>query len=127
MGSLFGAVARIASQQHGRISHAQMVAAGVDRDRIKRWRADGRLHPVHRGVYAVGHTATFPLADLVAAVLACGDGARASHRSVLHARGVLREPPPKPDVSVPSPGGRRQRHIVVHRGASFPVGDRRDL
>jgi hypothetical protein len=29
----------------------------IDRDRIKRWRADGRLHQVHVGVYAVGHMA----------------------------------------------------------------------
>jgi hypothetical protein len=123
MRSIFDAVARIAGRQHGRISHAQMLAAGVDRDRIKRWRADGRLRPVYRQVYAVGHSATFALADLMAAVLACGDGARASHRSVLHARGVLKGAPPKPEVSVPSPGGRRQRHIVVHRAASFPVGD----
>jgi hypothetical protein len=123
MNTCFDVVARIATRQHGRISHAQMVAAGIDRDRIKRWRADGRLRPVHRGVYAVGHTATFPLADLIAAVLACGADARASHRSVLHARGVLRQAPPKPEVSVPSPGGRRQTHIAVHRAASFPVGD----
>ena len=120
---MFDAVAQIAGRQHGRISHAQLLAAGVDRDRIKRWRADGRLRPVYRQVYAVGHAATFPLADLIAAVLACGAGARASHRSVLHARGVLKHAPPKPEVSVPSPGGRRQGHIMVHRAALFPVGD----
>lgn len=120
---MFEAVAWIAGRQHGRISHAQLLGAGVDRDRIKRWRADGRLRPVYRGVYAVGHTATFPLADLMAAVLACGDGARASHRSVLHARRVLKEAPPKPEVSVTSPGGRRQKGIVVHRRGSFPRGD----
>ena len=101
----------------------QLLRAGVDRDRIKRWRADGRLRPVYRGVYAVGHTATFPLADLIAAVLACGDGARASHRSVLHARRVIKEAPPKPEVSVTSPGGRRQKGIVVHRRVSFSPGD----
>lgn len=123
MGARFERVARIAARQHGRISHAQMLKAGVDRDRIKRWRADGRLRPVHRKVYAVGHTAPSVLADLIAAVLACGDDARASHRSVLHARGVLKEPPPLPEVSVPSPGGRRQRGILVHRGASFAIGD----
>ncbi len=123
MGSLFEGVARKAGRQYGRISHAQLLAAGVDRDRIKRWRADGRLRPVHRQVYAVGHTATFPLADLMAAVLACGEGAKASHRSVLHARGVVREAPPKPEVSVPTPGGRRQTGIVVHRRVSFAKGD----
>jgi hypothetical protein len=123
MGVSFEPVARIAGGQQGRISHAQMLRAGIDRDRIKRWRRDGRLWPVYRGVYAVGHDATFPLADLMAAVLACGEAARASHGSVLHARGILRVAPPKPEVSVPSPGGRRQRGIVVHRGVSFAHGD----
>ena len=47
----------------------------------------------YRGVYAVGHLAPSALADLMAAVLACGDDARASHRSVLHARGVLQGAP----------------------------------
>ena len=123
MSTLFDAVARRASRQHGRISHAQLLSIGVDRSRIKRWRADGRLRPVHRGVYAVGHLAPSALADLMAAVLACGDEARASHRSTLHARGVLKERPPKPEVSVPTAGGRRQPRIVVHRRATFAPGD----
>lgn len=41
----------------------------------------GRLHRIHRGVYAVGHTADAPLAREAAALLACGDGAVLSHRS----------------------------------------------
>lgn len=100
-----------------------MLAAGVDRDRIKRWSADGRLRLVHRGVYAVRHTAPAPLADLMAAVLACGDEAFASHRSTLHACGILRERPPRPEVSVRSRSGRPQSRIVVHRVASLPRAD----
>ena len=123
MGTLFGAAGHIATRQHGRISHAQLLAAGVDRDRIKRWSADGRLRLVHREVYAVGHTAADLLADLMAAALACGDGAFASHRSTLHARGILRERPPKPEVSVPSRNGRRQPLIVVHRVVALPRSD----
>ena len=123
MGTLFDAVACIATRQHGRITHRQMLAAGVDRDRIKRWSADGRLRLVHREVYAVGHSAPDPLADLMAAVLACGDRAAASHRSVLHARGILRERPPRPEVSVSSASGRRQGRIVVHRGAALSPPD----
>jgi len=120
---LFDAVACIATRQHGRISHAQMLAVGVDRDRIKRWSADGRLRLVHREVYAVGHNAPAALAELMAAVLACGDEAVASHRSTLHARGVLRERPPRPEVSVASRSGRRQPCIVVHRVVSLPRAD----
>ena len=123
MGSRFETVAKIAGRQHGRISHAQLLKAGVDRPRLKRWRGDGRLRTVYREVYAVGHTATSALADLMAAVLACGQDARASHGSVLHVRGVIRERPPKPEVSVPTPGGRRQKRILVHRGVSLPPRD----
>ncbi len=123
MGTLFDTVACIATRQHGRISHGQLLAAGVDRGRIKRWSADGRLRLVHRAVYAVGHTAPAALGDLMAAVLACGDESCVSHRSTLHARGVLREPPPRPEVSVPSRSGRRQPRIVVHRVASLPRAD----
>ena len=123
MSTLFDVVAHIATRQHGRISHAQLLAAGVDRDRIKRWSADGRLRLVYREGYAVGHTAPAALSDLMAAVLACGDGAFASHRSTLHARGVLRDRPRRPEVSVASRNGCRQSRIVVHRVASLPRGD----
>ncbi len=41
--------------------------------------AQGRLHRVHRGVYAVGHLSIGQLGTLRAAVLACGEGAVISH------------------------------------------------
>jgi very-short-patch-repair endonuclease len=43
--------------------------------------AAGRLHVIHRGVYAVGHTRLSQEARWLAAVLACGEGAVLSHRS----------------------------------------------
>ena len=124
METLFDGAARLAARQHGRISHAQLLAAGVDRDRIKRWRADGRLRPVHRGVYALGHTAPSVQAAVMAAVLACGRGAFASHRSAGHLLRVLAAPPALPEVSVPGPGGRRQKRIVIHRGQLIHPRDR---
>ena len=46
------------------------------------WRVrEGRLHRVHRGVYAVGHPVLPRYGRLMAAVLACGQGAVLSHRS----------------------------------------------
>ena len=89
-------IARIAGGQHGRITWGQLRGAGVDSDRIGRWAADGRLRRVHRGVYAVGHTAPSPQADLMAAVLACGEGAVASHHSAAQLFGILRSRPAKP-------------------------------
>jgi len=123
MGSLFVEVAVIASGQHGRVSHAQLIGAGVDRDRIRRWCADGRLRRVYRQVYAVGHAAPSPHAGLIAAVLACGRGAVVSHGSAGHALGILRLRPAMPEISVPTPGGRRQKRILVHRNQTLVVPD----
>jgi hypothetical protein len=62
----------IAKAQHGRISHTQLLDAGADPRQVERWLRDGRLHRVHKGVYAVGHVAPSVLADYMAAVLAGG-------------------------------------------------------
>jgi hypothetical protein len=115
MPTSFDTIARIAGRQHGRISHAQLVAAGVGRDRIKRWRAGGLLRRAHVGVYAFGHAAPSPRADLMAAVLACGSGAVVSHASAAHAFGIRPAPPAWPEVTVPTTAGRCRPRIVVHR------------
>lgn len=115
MHTSFDTIGRIASRQHGRISHAQLVAAGVGRDRIKRWCAGGLLRRVHLGVYAYGHTAPSLHADLMAAVLACGAGAVVSHASAGHALGILPARPPWPEVTAPTTAGRRRPRIRVHR------------
>ena len=70
---------------------------------------------MHREVYAVGHTAPSLHADLMAAVLACGPGAAASHRSAGHSLGILPTRPPWPEVTVPTTAGRRRPGILVHR------------
>lgn len=108
-------IAWIAGRQHGRITWEQLRAAGVDSDRIGRWAAEGRLRRVHRGVYAVGHTAPSAHADLMAAVLACGKGAIASHHSTAHLFGIMRPPPAKAHITVPTTAGRARPGIVIHR------------
>jgi predicted transcriptional regulator of viral defense system len=123
MRTLCDTMAGIAARQHGRIANAQLIAAGVDRDRIKRWSAGGRLRRVHHGVHAVGHTAPSLHAELIAAVLACGDGAVVSHRSAGHALGVLRAPPSRPEVTVPTTAGRGRPGIVVHRVRALDARD----
>ena len=120
---LFDTVAERAARQHGRITWRQLRAAGVDTDRIGRWSADGRLRRVHHGVYAVGHTAPSPHAELMAAVLACGEGARASHHSGGHLFGILRFRPIKPHVTVPTTAGRTRPGILVHRVRELHRGD----
>jgi hypothetical protein len=78
---------------------------------------------VYRQVYAVGHVAPSLHALLMAAVLACGSGAAVSHRSAGHALGIHRVRPPLPEISVPTPGGRKQKGIVVHRDQTLAAAD----
>ncbi len=74
------AIGRIAARQHGVISRAQLLQAGLGRDAIDSRLRSGRVRRVRRGIYLLGPIVS-PLAREMAAVLACGDGALLSHRS----------------------------------------------
>jgi very-short-patch-repair endonuclease len=71
----------IASRQHGIVTRAQLLDAGVGAGAIDHWVSTGRLLIRHRGVYALGHGASPRFADVHAAVLAYGPCAIASHRT----------------------------------------------
>jgi very-short-patch-repair endonuclease len=78
----------------------QLRAAGLRSGGIE-WRVQrGRLHRVHRGVYAVGHPRLTLRGTLWAAVLACGgvDAAALSHRTAA-AVWDLNPPPARPEVT----------------------------
>lgn len=119
-------VATIAARQHGAVTTAQLGAAGLDKYAVQRRARAGRLHRVHRGVYAVGHPGLSQEGRWMAAVLACGEGAVLSHRSAAALWELL---PPRTewvDVSVPSCSGRRRRlGIRLHRCASLDAREGR--
>ena len=105
----------IAERQGGVIAHRQLRACGVSTEAIARRVRSRRLHPVHRGVYAVGHRLLGASGRRWAAVLACGDGAVVSHSTAADAFDLLRSDSPTVHVSV-GPGGRARRAGVrVHR------------
>lgn len=108
-------LAKIADQHYGRVTRAELVAAGVDGKRIDRWLADGRLRRVHIGVYAVGHVAPSLRGDYMGAVLAAGDGAVLSHAALGYMLRILRRRPPRPEVTVPTTAHRIRPGIVIHR------------
>lgn len=114
-------MARIASRQHGNITREQLLGLGLN-DKAIGWRTrSGRLHRVHRGVYAVGRPARTALERASAAVLACGPGAVLSHLSALALWGLAPRWPSRFDVTVP--GDRRPAGIKTHRARLV----RRDL
>lgn len=84
----------------------------------------GRLLPVHRGVYLVGHRAAPALAAEAAALLALGPQAVLSHRTAAALWGLLRDPGRQIHLSfvdrrppTPRPG------IAVHRATTLAISD----
>ena len=116
------AIAQIAARQHGIVTHTQLIAAGLVPSRVAHRVAAGRLHRVHRGVYAVGHRALSHEGRWMAAVLACGEGAALSHRSAAELWRLL-DPRPGPiHVTVPTAAGRKQRQgLSIHRSLHLPI------
>jgi very-short-patch-repair endonuclease len=66
--------------QHGAVTRDQLIAAGFTPRMITRRIEQGRLVLLHRGVYRIG-LYDGPHTGVMAAVLACGSGAFASHRT----------------------------------------------
>jgi len=65
-------IAELAERQRGVVAHRQLVQMGLGRGEIWRRLDAGRLHPLHRGVYAVGHRRLPAGGHWMAAGLACG-------------------------------------------------------
>jgi len=87
---------------------------GMSADAIKHAVRVRRLHPVHRGVYALGSAGIGGRGRLVAAVLACGEGAVVSHRSAAALMGLLDRAPAAVDVVAPGQRGRAIDGIRWH-------------
>src|SRR5690242_8892043 len=96
----------IASRQHGAVTLRQLEGAGLTRFGVAKRTERGRLHRIHRGVYAVGHRALSLHGRFMAAVLACGDGAVLSHVSAAVLWELLKPIDGPVHVTVPSYSGR---------------------
>jgi very-short-patch-repair endonuclease len=134
-----GAIARLAAHQHGVVSVQQLYAAGLSSSAIGDRVNAGRLHRVHRGVYAIGHPHLSDRGRWLAAVLASGKGAVLSHRSAGELWGILGHRPRRfseaggssrtVDVTIPGGSGRKGRMgISLHRSSTLTAADcaRRD-
>jgi very-short-patch-repair endonuclease len=119
------AIARLAGRQHGVVSVQQLHAAGLSPSAISDRAAAGRLHRIHRGVYAVGHSGLGNEGRWMAAVLAYGDGAILSHTSAAQLWRMLRESGAATEAAhVTVPRERKSRQgIRLHRSATLSSAD----
>jgi very-short-patch-repair endonuclease len=112
---------RLVRRQHGVIARRQLLALGYSDHAIDHRVAKGRLHLIHRGVYAVGRRELTQLGRFMAAVLSCGDDAVLSHDSAAALWGIRPHRPGPIHVSVPASASPRRPGIRVHRRAMLDV------
>jgi hypothetical protein len=113
-------IATLAGRQHGVVSRRQLRAIGLSETAIDRRVARGRLHPVHRGVYAVGHRVLGVHGRWMAAVLACGPGAALSHRSAAALWELRPIAATRIDVTVRTTARRKRAALTIHRSRNLP-------
>src|SRR4051812_33966162 len=109
----------LARRQHGVLTRSDLLGLGFSAEAIKHRVRVGRLHPIVRGVYAVGRPRLSPHGRWMAAVLACGPGAVLSHRSAAALWGFGTEHQDYIDVSVRRDSEARLRGIRCHRRPSL--------
>jgi very-short-patch-repair endonuclease len=117
-------VARRAADAWGVLSLDELFACGLSRTEVRGRVRNGRLHPLHRGVYAVGHANVALEGRFLAAVKACGPSAVLSHFSAAALWGFMRWEDRHPEVTVVGTSPRSHRGVRAHRAL---VLDRRDL
>ena len=115
-------IAAIAGRQHGVITTAQLVGAGLGSSAISKRAANGRLHRRYTGVYAVGQPRLSREGEWMAAILACGPGAYlASLNAAVHMKLWRRR---VTGIHVLAP---RKRSLPGVRVRAYRSLDRRDV
>ena len=108
------------ARQDGVISRSQLLAHGWTRHEVDRRIANGRLHPLFRGVYAAGRPDVSRKGWWWAAILASGEGAALSHG---HGQALYRlrpEPAGPIHVSIPLTSRRSRKGITLHPRLLLP-------
>jgi predicted transcriptional regulator of viral defense system len=113
-GSIDHKIAGVADRQHGVVSGRQLRALGLSESGISARVASGRLHPLFRGTFAVGHRVIGRHGRMLAAALSSGDGAVVSHGSAAELLGLWTKRAVPVDVIAPGQTGRKIQDIRWH-------------
>jgi len=129
VGSTFHSSAwELARRQHGVVSRAQLLELGFHPRSIEHRVAKGRLHPVGRGVYAVGRPELTQFGRWMTAILATGSEAVLSHRSAAALWGIAKQRGNAIHVSVPAHLRRSSSHgLTVHRRTELSATQRNGI
>jgi very-short-patch-repair endonuclease len=114
-------LARLAAAQWGVLSLDELRQCGLSRNAVATRVRAGHLHPLYRGVYAVGHINLPPEGRFLAAVKACGPTAVLSHFSAAALYGLVRWDDRFPEVTTTT--ARTHGGVRVHRQSKRDVRD----
>ena len=120
------ALHELGSTQHGLVSRSQLRTQGISRQKVQRWKADGRLHQLSDHVYALPGSVDSPERRVLAVILETGSDAWASHTTaawVWHLRGFA----PEPFHVIVNRHSRHHEHLPwqVHQFTGLPGHHRR--
>ena len=113
----------LARRQHGVVARRDLLALGFTGKGIRHRVAIGRLHPIYRGVYAVGRRRLEREGRWMAAVLACEPDAMLSHRSAAALWGFGKEHPDYIDISIRRRCKHRRPGLRVRSRPTLPAND----
>jgi len=113
-------VALLAARQHGVAGYRELLACGLTNDAVSVRSDNGWLHPLHHGVYAVGHANPPRDGWLLAAIKACGEGSVLCRASAAGQLEIADWEVRDPDVLVLGENPPRHERINGHRTNYLP-------
>jgi very-short-patch-repair endonuclease len=114
---------RTAATQHGVVARRQLLEFGLSAQAIQHRIEKGRLHPVERGVYALGRPELSRRGQWMAAVLSRGSRAALSYGSAAALWGIDKERHGSIEISVSSGSARSRSGVLVYRRTNLPASD----
>lgn len=108
-------LATAASRQLGLVTHRALAEMGLSEEQIRGRLEQQLIQSMHRGVYCHAGTVWTPSSRILAAVLAAGPGAVASHRSAARLHQLQATFSSRPEVTLLGTRLPRHRGIVMHR------------
>lgn len=118
-------VTEVAASQLGLFANRQARSCGVDAYQLTRWTADGRIERWWRGVYAIAGMERSWERRALAACLAAGAGAVASHRTAAFIHGMYdARRPDRLELTVPRPRRPKLDGVLIHRTRRLPEAHR---
>jgi hypothetical protein len=117
-------VQRLARRQYGIVTREQAVQTGASERQVERWLESGLLTMVQPTTYRFVAVPPSPQGDVMAAVLASGPDAIASHRSATVLRRLPMQTIQLPEITVLGASRHRLEGVIVHRTDRLEAPDR---